>query len=37
MLPNSRIVELPGQEHLGMITAPDLFASTVIDFLKATS
>jgi len=32
-LPNSRVVELPGQEHLGYITAPDLFSREVTAFL----
>ncbi|NLF78600.1 MAG: alpha/beta hydrolase [Chloroflexi bacterium] len=33
-LPNSRIVVLPGQQHIAMDTAPDLFASEVKAFLS---
>ncbi|MBE0411070.1 MAG: hypothetical protein IBX69_15220, partial [Anaerolineales bacterium] len=33
MLPNSLIVEMPGQQHVAMNTAPDLFVGTVLDFL----
>jgi pimeloyl-ACP methyl ester carboxylesterase len=29
-LPNSRIVVLPGQQHIAMDTAPDLFVHTVL-------
>jgi pimeloyl-ACP methyl ester carboxylesterase len=32
-LPNSRIVALPGQQHIAMNTAPDLFAREVLAFL----
>lgn len=32
-LPNSRIVVLPGQQHIAMDTAPDLFVSEVLTFL----
>jgi len=32
-LPNSRIVVLPGQEHIAMDTAPDLFVREVVTFL----
>ena len=32
-LPNSRIVELPGQQHVAMDTAPDLFLREVQAFL----
>jgi pimeloyl-ACP methyl ester carboxylesterase len=32
-LPNSRIVILPGQQHLAQSTAPDLFAREVLNFL----
>jgi pimeloyl-ACP methyl ester carboxylesterase len=31
-LPNSRIVVLPGQQHIAMDTAPDLFVHTVQNF-----
>jgi pimeloyl-ACP methyl ester carboxylesterase len=33
-LPNSRTVVLPGQQHIAMDTAPDLFVREVITFLK---
>jgi pimeloyl-ACP methyl ester carboxylesterase len=33
LLPNSRIVILPGQQHSAMLTAPDLFANEVTRFL----
>lgn len=33
VVPRSQLVELPGQQHAAMFTAPDLFASTVCDFL----
>lgn len=33
-LPNSRTVELPGQRHIAMDTAPDLFAREVSAFLR---
>ncbi len=36
-LPNSRIVVLPGQRHIAMDTAPDLFAREVVAFLIETS
>jgi pimeloyl-ACP methyl ester carboxylesterase len=32
-LPNSRIVVLPGQQHIAMDTAPDLFVPEVLAFL----
>ena len=32
-LPNSRIAALPGQQHLAMYTAPQLFLETVLPFL----
>jgi hypothetical protein len=32
-LPNSQIVELPGQQHIAMDTAPDLFVREVQAFL----
>lgn len=34
-LPNSRIVEMPGQGHVAMTTAPDLFVREVLTFLNA--
>ena len=33
-LPNSRTVVLPGQQHIAMDTAPDLFVREVITFLE---
>lgn len=33
-LPNSRIVVLPGQQHIAMDTAPDLFVREVMSFLR---
>jgi pimeloyl-ACP methyl ester carboxylesterase len=33
-LPNSRIVVLPGQQHIAMDTAPDLFVREVQGFLN---
>jgi pimeloyl-ACP methyl ester carboxylesterase len=32
-LPNSRIVVMPGQQHIAMNTAPDLFVREVLAFL----
>lgn len=32
-LPHARISELPGQQHVAQLTAPDLLARTVLDFL----
>jgi pimeloyl-ACP methyl ester carboxylesterase len=32
-LPNSRIVIMPGQQHIAMYTAPDLFVRELIRFL----
>jgi pimeloyl-ACP methyl ester carboxylesterase len=32
-LPNSRVVVLPGQQHIAMDTAPDLFVREVVAFL----
>lgn len=32
-LPDARIVEMPGQAHIAMTTAPDLFVKEVIGFL----
>lgn len=33
ILPNSRIALMPGQQHIAMNTAPELFAATVTDFV----
>lgn len=33
-LPNSRVVVMPGQQHIAMNTAPDLFVREVLAFLK---
>lgn len=33
-LPDARIVELPGQQHVAQLTAPELLARTVLDFLR---
>ena len=33
-LPNSQVTVLPGQQHSAMLTAPELFASEVVRFLK---
>jgi pimeloyl-ACP methyl ester carboxylesterase len=32
-LPNSQVVVLPGQQHIAITTAPDLFAREVLAFL----
>jgi pimeloyl-ACP methyl ester carboxylesterase len=32
-LPNSRIAVMPGQKHVAMNTAPELFTAEVIGFL----
>jgi pimeloyl-ACP methyl ester carboxylesterase len=32
-LPNSRIAIMPGQQHIAMYTAPDLFVSELVQFL----
>lgn len=32
--PNSKVVVLPGQRHVAINTAPELFASTVLEFLN---
>lgn len=32
-LPNSRIAVMPGQQHIAMYTAPDLFLHEVLTFL----
>ncbi|RFU21043.1 alpha/beta fold hydrolase [Geodermatophilus marinus] len=34
-LPGARVVELPGQGHVAMTTAPELFAGVLLDFLRA--
>jgi pimeloyl-ACP methyl ester carboxylesterase len=36
-LPNSRVVVMPGQQHIAMDTAPDLFGREVLGFLNETS
>jgi pimeloyl-ACP methyl ester carboxylesterase len=36
-LPNSRIVVMPGQGHIAMDTAPDLFLREVLSFLSGPS
>jgi pimeloyl-ACP methyl ester carboxylesterase len=36
-LPNSRIVIMPGQQHIAIDTAPDLFAREVVAFLSESS
>jgi pimeloyl-ACP methyl ester carboxylesterase len=33
ILPNSRITVMPGQQHVAMNTAPELFVQEVLDFL----
>jgi pimeloyl-ACP methyl ester carboxylesterase len=33
-LPNSKIVILPGEQHIAHHTNPELFAHTILDFLK---
>jgi pimeloyl-ACP methyl ester carboxylesterase len=33
-LPNSRIVEIPGQEHIAHRTAPEVLAAKIIEFLQ---
>jgi pimeloyl-ACP methyl ester carboxylesterase len=35
VLPNSRVVVLPGQGHIAMTTAPELFLREVMGFLEA--
>lgn len=32
-LPDARVVQLPGQGHNAMITAPELLANAVLSFL----
>ena len=34
-LPNSRVAILPGQQHIAYRTAPELFAATVLGFLRS--
>lgn len=34
-LPNSRVVVMPGQQHIADVTAPDLFVREVLAFLRA--
>jgi pimeloyl-ACP methyl ester carboxylesterase len=34
-LPNSQVIELPGQGHVAMTTAPDIFLKAVTDFLTS--
>jgi pimeloyl-ACP methyl ester carboxylesterase len=36
ILPDSRITVLPGQQHIAMDTAPDLFVREAISFLKSS-
>lgn len=36
-LPNSQIVVLPGQQHVAMRTAPDVFVQAVVKFLTAAT
>ena len=36
-LPDSRIVTLPGQEHMAQATAPDLVASELIQFMTGAA
>jgi pimeloyl-ACP methyl ester carboxylesterase len=33
-LPNGRIVELPGQQHIAMDTSPEMFVGEVVNFLE---
>jgi pimeloyl-ACP methyl ester carboxylesterase len=33
-LPNSKIEVMPGQQHIAMYTAPDLFVQTVMQYLR---
>ena len=37
VLPDARIVELPGQAHEGMTTAPKMYADTVMEFLMGSA
>ena len=37
VLPNSRTVVLPGQQHIAIDTAPELFAREVLAFLNTTN
>jgi pimeloyl-ACP methyl ester carboxylesterase len=34
-LPNCQVAILPGQQHIAMDTAPDLFMKEVLQFLQA--
>jgi pimeloyl-ACP methyl ester carboxylesterase len=34
-LPNCRLAEMPGQQHIAMTTAPDLFCREVVGFLAS--
>jgi pimeloyl-ACP methyl ester carboxylesterase len=34
-LPDARVAELPGQQHVAMYTAPELFVREVLRFLEA--
>jgi pimeloyl-ACP methyl ester carboxylesterase len=36
-LPDARLAVLPGQQHIAIDTAPELFATTVTEFLAAAS
>jgi pimeloyl-ACP methyl ester carboxylesterase/ketosteroid isomerase-like protein len=36
VLPNRQVVELPGQQHIAMDTAPELFLREVLGFLQET-
>lgn len=33
-LPDARVQELPGQQHVAQLTAPELLSGTVLDFLR---
>ena len=35
VLPDARVVVLPGQQHIAMHTAPDAFARAIVEFLEA--
>ncbi|HSN78720.1 MAG TPA: alpha/beta hydrolase [Anaerolineae bacterium] len=36
-LPNAQVVVMPGQQHIAMFTAPDLFVGEIIRFLDDRS
>ncbi|HSD58835.1 MAG TPA: alpha/beta hydrolase [Methanotrichaceae archaeon] len=36
-LPNSKIVVMPGQQHIAMSTAPEMFVRLITEFLKESS